>query len=265
MYQDEFGQTTESRGFCTSDHSVYYYSVLAVLDLGALVYALYETYLARNLSTEFAESAYIAKALVVIVAVSLLGIPIAIIASEDPKSRFLALTGIIFAICMSLLLFIFVPKELYRRKPNSSTTMHIIGANMGIKRSSNSGLDHSGLHVVDTRLINKDLMKKVEVLETKIRVLEESQKQEQNQKSCSAEEDKGEVPESVDQNQDASQEQKQEQNQKSCSTEEDNGEVPASVDQNQDASQDRPSGNGTNMVPMIESCNTEEGKKEGPE
>jgi 7 transmembrane sweet-taste receptor of 3 GCPR len=233
MYDDEFGQPTESRGFCTSYHSVYYYSVLAVIDLGALVYALYETYVARNLSTEFAESAYIAKALVVIMAVSFLGIPIAIIASDDPRSKFIALTGIIFAICMSLLLFIFVPKELYRRKPNSSKPMHsIVAANIGIKHSSDfNHHSHSGLKVIDTRLINADLLKKVEALETKVRALEEQDHQ----------------------------------NQKSFIMEEDTGEVPESATQNQAASQDRPSDNGASMIPMIESCSSGEDERGRPE
>jgi hypothetical protein len=193
QYGDEFGQPTESRGFCTSDRRVYYYSVLAVIDLGALVYALYEAYLARNLSTEFAESAYIARALMIIMAVSFLGIPIAIIASDDPRAKFFALSGIIFAICMSLLLFIFVPKELYRRKSPNGNIMNLV--------------DQSGLNVVDNRKIQEDLRRQVEELENKVRELEESQKEvEVGERSQTANKASVELPEPVSQNQNASQE-----------------------------------------------------------
>lgn len=222
QYSDEFGQPTESSGFCISDHSVYYCSVLAVIDLGALVYALYEAYLARNLSTEFAESIHIARALMIIMAVSFLGIPIAIIASDHARSKFFALSGIIFTICMSLLLFIFVPKELYRRKSPIGNIMNVVGTNMGREHSPGSGLDHSGLNVVDNRKIQEDLRRKVEVLENKVRELEESQE----------EVEVGELSQTA--------------NKASV-------ELPEPVSQIQSASQERASGNEANVVPTIES------------
>jgi hypothetical protein len=257
LYTDEFGQPTESMGFCTSHHSVYYYSVLAVIDLGALVYALYETYRARNLSTEFAESAYIARALLLIMAVSFLGIPIAIIAGDEPRSKFVALSGIIFTICLSLLMFIFVPKELYRRKGSNTNTINLVGSNMGIHRPgtvSGLSLDESGLDVVDNRLVQEELRNMVDTLGKKVKELEESQKQVQvPQRSQTSNDASVDCQERVSQDHSAAQEQPTDQegsnslNNESCNTE-----------QRKNASEERASGQGGSMTPMIESCNNEE-------
>ena len=51
---DTFGRTLESRGYCTSDGYLPFVIVLVVLDLGSLLLASYQSYLARGISTEFA-------------------------------------------------------------------------------------------------------------------------------------------------------------------------------------------------------------------
>jgi hypothetical protein len=60
---DEFGRSTESRGYCRSDNSLPFVIALLTVDLGALVFVSYQAYMARNISTEFAESEYIGKAI----------------------------------------------------------------------------------------------------------------------------------------------------------------------------------------------------------
>lgn len=213
LSEDEFGQPTESRGFCTSDHGVYFFSLLAVVDLGALLYAVYEAYLARHLSTEFAESEYIAKALVLIMAVSFLGIPITVIVDDEPSANFFVITAIIFASCMSLLLFIFIPKERYRRKNPKTKIGALVGMNMpgrgisGLTQNSSATertegrLSHSGLVVVDHRRIQEDLIKKVEELEKKVKELEESKMQSSEIQEAPQPEATVELLEPVDPNQ----------------------------------------------------------------
>ena len=113
---DSYQRSTESHGGCRSEDGTVFFACLVIVNLGALAYAVYEAYVARNLSTEFAESENIAKALVLILSVCFLGIPIAIIAQDDSRSNFFVLAGIIFAIALSLLIFVFVPKERHRRR-----------------------------------------------------------------------------------------------------------------------------------------------------
>jgi gamma-aminobutyric acid type B receptor len=87
-----------------------------------LAFACYEAYVARDISTEFAETEYIAKAMGFILVVCFIGIPEIVIANEDPRAAFFVVAGIIFVISVSLLLMIFVPKARHsklkkRKKP----------------------------------------------------------------------------------------------------------------------------------------------------
>ena len=110
---DPYGRQVESKGMChykNEDGGLVYLSVLGVILLGILAYAVYEAYVARNLSTEFAESEYIALVLAAILLVSFLGIPVMIIAGDEPRARFFVGAAIVFVICMAILLLIFVPK-----------------------------------------------------------------------------------------------------------------------------------------------------------
>lgn len=146
---DSYQRSTESHGSCSSEHGVVFFSCLAIVNLGALAYALYEVYLARNLSTEFAESENIAKAIVLILAVSFLGIPIAIIAQDDARSNFFVLAGILFAIALSLLIFVFVPKERYRRSSQQSgqicTDQEMVRQSMSHRTEVTSSLRRSSI------------------------------------------------------------------------------------------------------------------------
>ena len=111
----------ESVGQCQTDGSLPYVVVLAVLDLGAMIFSLYQAYHARKISLEFAESSYIATAIASILLVCFVGIPV-ILLTNQPSARFFVFSCINFVICVSLLLFIFVPKEKFRRGKRSVKT-----------------------------------------------------------------------------------------------------------------------------------------------
>lgn len=107
---DIFARTVETQGYCSYEDGLPWVSALAVVLLAVLVYALYEAYVARKISTEFAESEYIFLVLTVILVVSFLGIPVMILAKEETKPRYFVAAAIIFIVCMAILLLIFVPK-----------------------------------------------------------------------------------------------------------------------------------------------------------
>ncbi|CAB9497518.1 acid type B receptor subunit 2 [Seminavis robusta] len=114
---DVFGRTVESRGYCTSEHFLPFAIILVVMDLGALVVASYQSYLARDIATEFAESEYIGRAIACMLLVCFVGIPTMIMVSDsNANARFFVLTCIIFVVCASVLLFIFVPKIMSSKK-----------------------------------------------------------------------------------------------------------------------------------------------------
>ena len=149
-----------------------------------MVFALYEAFKARRISLEFAESAYIAGAISSILLVCFIGIPVMIIASDDPRARFFVLASIDFVICTSLLLFIFVPKENFRRKGGS--LKNSIKSSMQMKTSQASGVtgvsrmsstasdasdDDEGLRVLNNPKTVKELEEKVAALKNEISVL----------------------------------------------------------------------------------------------
>jgi len=125
---DRFGQPTETYSFCDWSRSIPYYATLGGINFLLLVYALYVAWLTRDISTEFAESEYIFKAMVLIFVVCLIGIPVTILARENAEAFFYVCSFIIFASSTSILLLIFCPKllafhskKMSRRSQSSST------------------------------------------------------------------------------------------------------------------------------------------------
>jgi len=111
--QDVFGRPTETYGVCSSEHATTFLSVLGITNLGSLLYAVFQAWRARNISTELSESTYIFAAMALILVVSLFGIPIIIIVSSSSvrvAAFYFVTAGIIFVICSSLLCLIFIPK-----------------------------------------------------------------------------------------------------------------------------------------------------------
>lgn len=122
---DEYGRSIESFGFCTADHAVGFATGLLVVNIGVLALTSFQSYNARNIATEFSESEYIAKAVGIVVVVSFMAIPVYQVSRENTQSRFLAMSCSIFAISLSLLLLVFLPKMFYRGN----------GVKAGIRRS----------------------------------------------------------------------------------------------------------------------------------
>jgi 7 transmembrane sweet-taste receptor of 3 GCPR len=115
---DIYSREIETKGFCNFDGSMPYAVILLVVLLGTVVRSLYEAYIARNVSTEFAESDYIFLVLCIVLLVSFMGIPTMIIARDQPQARFFTAVSIIFVICLAILVFIFVPKAIAHRQQN---------------------------------------------------------------------------------------------------------------------------------------------------
>ncbi len=87
LQTNRLGQATKTENVCYSEHRSIFLSVLGVTNLGALCVAFVEAYLARNISVELSESAYIMKAIGLILWVSFMGIPVMIIAKENVSVR----------------------------------------------------------------------------------------------------------------------------------------------------------------------------------
>ncbi|CAB9523190.1 acid type B receptor subunit 2 [Seminavis robusta] len=105
--------SSSSYGTCWSNLSgaqLAILSLLAVVNYSALVLANVQAYHARNIADEFSESKYIFLAMFGVLQVSMIGLPVMFLVLESPPALFFVQSTLVFAIAMSILLWIFVPK-----------------------------------------------------------------------------------------------------------------------------------------------------------
>lgn len=147
---------TESYGKCVSTGDkvawLIIISLVTVVNGIALIMANVQAYRARRISTEYGESRYIAMAMVSILQVVVVGIPVLFLVDENPTARYFIQCSTAFVICMSILLWMYVPKmkawwfQQHERAtptsspglafrlhpPNTVSCMHITSVNLPI-------------------------------------------------------------------------------------------------------------------------------------
>jgi len=108
-------------GVCRSEGSVsiVFGTLTLLVDTGALLMACVWAYQTRNIATEYAESKFIGIAIFGIFQVIIVGLPLVFLVNGNPKALYFLLSAIIFTICMSVLLLMFVPKLQQQVKQNS--------------------------------------------------------------------------------------------------------------------------------------------------
>ena len=176
---------------CTSDKAHIFGPILLVINLGCLVISLIQAFKARNISTELSESKYIFRALSIIIYVSFLAIPVMVIARDSSDAWYLVTSGLIFVVCTSILLLIFMPKVLaVRKKKNQPTTPNNTKKQWGLttnnakadrtKGESDEEVDStsSGIRILGTEA-NSALRKENEELRELIKELNRNQELEQ--------------------------------------------------------------------------------------
>lgn len=119
---DPFSDTYGSCKFENNSTIAFGAAVLAV-NFCAVVLACAQAYRAREISDEFSESKWVAITVASWLQVFVVGFPVMLLVEENPMATYLLRVCILFVICMSLLLFLFVPKIVFRpasRTPESS-------------------------------------------------------------------------------------------------------------------------------------------------
>ena len=183
---DVFGRPTASFGQCQSAGALPYIIILCIVNLGCLVAGVFQAYKARHLSTDFAESEYIALAMALLLVVGFIAIPVTIIAKENSGAFFFVVTAVVFVCSMSLLLLIFIPKlnsmQLERQGVSRSSyntrapSMGQFSSNL-VTSSLNEGVTciNKEMWLPKLKRDNQDLIRLIDALETRIRHLEEEQ------------------------------------------------------------------------------------------
>jgi len=174
---NEFGQVLETKGQCYSEGSIPYVATLITVNLGALGVAAYQAYCARDIAVEFAESAYIGRAIALFLLACLYGIPVLAITWKEPTARYFVMMAVIFVCSMSVLLCIFVPKVLYRRRADQKIRGGVCYVS-GLSTTSMSESDFEeserfGAKVVNTTKVSESLKERNHELQNDRKALQE--------------------------------------------------------------------------------------------
>ena len=91
--------------------SIIVVSLLAITNFAALVIANFQAYRARNISTEYGESKYIAISMGSLLQSALVGVPLLFLVEEsNPVASYFLRSSLVFMVSMSILVLILVPK-----------------------------------------------------------------------------------------------------------------------------------------------------------
>jgi 7 transmembrane sweet-taste receptor of 3 GCPR/Periplasmic binding protein domain len=119
---DEWNRVVSTYGVCTSPNGLPYMVTIVFINSGLLVLANYQAYRARNIQSEFSESRYIAIVMGSMLQACIIATPIVFLDYDEPRVVYLVTTLTIFFVCLSILIFIFIPKllfvKLYSRRPD---------------------------------------------------------------------------------------------------------------------------------------------------
>ncbi|KAL3910784.1 MAG: hypothetical protein SGARI_001956, partial [Bacillariaceae sp.] len=110
-----------SYGHCTASGtaSKVLLSLLALTNFFALLFALILAFQTRHLQVAFNESKYIALSMFAIVQAALIGVPLLFLADSNPTTFYVVRCLLVFVVCLSVQLFIFVPKMTNSNKDNT--------------------------------------------------------------------------------------------------------------------------------------------------
>lgn len=172
---DPYGRTTASIGFCKSNNPVPFLAALVTVNACVIAVASYQSYVARKISTEFSESDYIAKCVMLVLIVSFMSGPMFLFADQNPKSYFFMVTSSVFCVSLSLLLLIFLPKVFYRGDGLQAAVRRSIVHNNSLQIDYTNGswgdCDEIGTAILDHPKLNSVLAERLKCAELEIRRL----------------------------------------------------------------------------------------------
>jgi len=143
VYTDEL----TSYGRCISQGNQWkgFIATLAILNFIALVVVNVQAYRARSINDELSESKYIGLATLSMFQIFIVGVPLLVIVYNDPSAYFFVWCGIIFIICSTILMLIFVPK-IIRWKSGASDRSATATSNFASKWSHGNNASQVSTH-----------------------------------------------------------------------------------------------------------------------
>jgi len=143
---DGWNRIISRHGVCSAPEeelttSIVCTSILVVLNFVVLILANHQAYQVRFVQTEFSESSYIAIIMASMLQAYILGTPILFLVYRDPQAFFVVASTLIFMTCLSVLLFIFVPKILYLRSKKKDGDTRVTVSSGFARQSQNDDVD----------------------------------------------------------------------------------------------------------------------------
>lgn len=152
------GYPYKTYGICTGSNSTPYVVVLCLLNVGALCLALFQAWRARNIGSEFSETKAVGLALYTWLQILVIAVPcLFLIDKHNTEPRYVLIVTLIFIVCMSMLLIIFLPLFIqirrarlkqkvqmldssFRSQSNKSSFRNQIGDNSFVSQPSSSSV-----------------------------------------------------------------------------------------------------------------------------
>jgi len=116
------GDPTNTYGYCESEGKPYivFISLLVLLNFCAIALACERAYRARKMGDDsYTESRWVGVACLSWIQVLLIGIPVLLLTRHTPVAAYFVEVAIVFLVCVSMLLFMFLPKMRLMSKPPS--------------------------------------------------------------------------------------------------------------------------------------------------
>jgi len=107
IQQDQFGFTLESQGLCTSEDWKLFLGALVALHVALCIVACYMCYVSRNIPSRFSEHKYLTIAMVSNLQVFAIGVPVLVIAEDDPAALCFVRSAIVWMNDFVVLVLIF--------------------------------------------------------------------------------------------------------------------------------------------------------------
>jgi len=134
------GESWNTYGICVSSSQSRvnaFLVVSAVLNLSALGLAIVQAWRARTISDEYSETKSIGLAIYSWLQVLLIGLPVLFLIDKDNTgARYFLLVALIFLVCMSMLLIIFIPLFVQIRRARMQRKIHQVNESNTISRPS---------------------------------------------------------------------------------------------------------------------------------
>ena len=125
-------------GICTGSNSTPYVTVLCLLNVGALFLALFQAWKARDIGSEFSETKAVGLALYTWLQILLVGVPcLFLIDKHNTEPRYVLIVTLIFIVCMSMLLIIYIPLFIQIRKARLKQKVHMLDSSFRSQSNSN--------------------------------------------------------------------------------------------------------------------------------